>query len=74
MATSADADKARQKAKGGKAKRFKPGKEAELHYCGVDVEFGNSKMTAEPFMKPSGEKVATKLDGEFEQTMRRALR
>lgn len=74
LATSVDADKARQKAKGGKAKHFKPGKGPELHYYGVDVEFGNSKMAAEPFMKPSGEKVATKLDGEFEQAMRRALR
>ena len=74
LATSADADKARRKSKGGKAKHFKPGKGPELHYYGVDVEFGNSKMTAEPFMKPSGEKVATKLDGEFEQAMRRALR
>ena len=31
------------------------------------------KMAAEPFMKPTGEKVATRLDNEFERIMRLAV-
>lgn len=73
LATTEQAEQARQHAKQGRQRHFQPGKAQGVHYYGVDVEFGNSKMKAEPFMKPSGEKVAVKLDGEFEEAMRRAI-
>lgn len=39
---------------------------------GQYVEFGTYKMTPEPYMKPSGEKVSAELDKEFEDIIRKA--
>lgn len=72
LATSAQAEAARRKL--GQGKRKKPSRASgELHYYGVDVEFGRGRNPREPFMKPSGESIAAKADAEFEKTMRNAL-
>ncbi|MGA3475148.1 phage tail protein [Lactiplantibacillus plantarum] len=44
-----------------------------VDYYGVYVEYGTYKMAAEPFMKPTGEKIAMRLDNEFERIMRLAV-
>ncbi|VDH11700.1 prophage P2a protein 43 [Lactiplantibacillus plantarum] len=52
-----------------------------ITYYGVYVEFGTDhnkefgtyRMAPEPFMKPTGEKVATRLNNEFERIMRLAV-
>lgn len=76
LATAEEAEEARQRIKQGTKKTHKASKPSAIkgvHYYGVDVEFGNAHMDAEPFMKPSGEKVAARLDKKFEDTMRQAL-
>lgn len=76
LATSEEAEKARQQIKQGVKKIHKvnkPSKNKDAHYYGVDVEFGNVHMEAEPFMKPSGEKIAAQLDKKFEDIIREAL-
>lgn len=76
LATSIDAEKARkQVAQGAKKIRrvSKPSKNPDAYYYGTAVEFGLGHNPKEPFMKPSGESVGSKLDAKFEQTMREAL-
>jgi hypothetical protein len=76
LATAEDAEKARKAiAQGAKKIRRvnKPSESEDAHYYGVDVEFGRGNNPKEPFMKPSGEKVAAQLDQKFEETMRQAL-
>lgn len=46
------------------------GKNGENYY-GQYVEFGTYKMAPEPYMKPSGEKVAEQLEQEFDDITRR---
>lgn len=76
LATSLDAEKARKAIKEG-AKKIrkinKPSKSEDAYYYGTAVEFGLGRNPKEPFMKPSGESVASKLDDKFEETMRKAL-
>ncbi|MBU9696128.1 hypothetical protein KSL82_09585 [Limosilactobacillus portuensis] len=76
LATSEDADEARKQIKQG-AKKVrkvnKPSKNKDAYYYGTAVEFGKGHNPKEPFMKPSGEKVAARLDKKFEDTMRKAL-
>lgn len=76
LATSEDAEKARQQIKQG-AKRVrnvnKPSKNEDAYYYGTAVEFGRGRNPREPFMKPSGEKVAAAADKKFEEIMRQAL-
>ena len=43
-----------------------------LGYYGQYVEFGTYKMAPEPYMKPSGEKVAQQLEQDFDDITRRA--
>lgn len=76
LATAQDAEKARQAIKQGvkKIRRVnRPSKSEQAYYYGAAVEFGKGHNPKEPFMKPSGEKVAAKLDSKFEKTMRDAL-
>lgn len=76
LATSQDAEKARQAIKQGvkKIRQInRPSKSEQAYYYGAAVEFGLGHNPKEPFMKPSGEKVIAKLDSKFEQTMREAL-
>lgn len=75
LATSADAKKNMQRIKQKKSIRHihKPSKFRDVHYYGADVEFGYGHNPKEPFMKPSGEQMIPRLDGEFEKTMRRAI-
>lgn len=76
LATSADAEKARKTIKQG-AKKIRqinrPSKSEDVYYYGAAVEFGTRHMAKEPFMKPSGEKIISKLDSKFVETMRQAL-
>lgn len=76
LATAEDAEKARQKIKSG-AKTVKHvhkiSKNEDAYYYGTAVEFGLGHNPKEPFMKPSGEKVAKGLDAKFDETMRQAL-
>ncbi|WP_405024768.1 HK97-gp10 family putative phage morphogenesis protein [Ligilactobacillus sp. LYQ139] len=55
-----------KQARGGKA-------DGKVTPYGPFVEFGTYKMAPEPFMKPSGERVANELKGDFENTVRRAI-
>lgn len=76
LATSEDADEARKQIKQGSKKVRKvnkPSKNKDAYYYGTAVEFGKGRNPKEPFMKPSGEKVAARLDKKFEDTMRQAL-
>jgi len=76
LATAEDADEARKQIKQG-AKKVrkvnKPSKNKDAYYYGTAVEFGKGRNPKEPFMKPSGEKVAAHLEKKFEDTMRQAL-
>ncbi|KRM83295.1 hypothetical protein FC35_GL000917 [Limosilactobacillus coleohominis DSM 14060] len=77
LATTADAEKNRQRIKSGKKIRnvHKPKKgDKDVHYYGADVEFGYGNNPKEPFMQPSGEEMIRELDGRFEKLMRHAIR
>ena len=77
LATTADAEKNRQRIKQGKKIRnvHKPKKkDSDVHYYGADVEFGYGNNPKEPFMQPSGEEMIRELDGRFEKLMRDAIR
>ena len=76
LATAEDSAKARKQISQGvkKIRRVnKPSEDKDAYYYGAAVEFGLGHNPKEPFMKPSGEKVAAKLDKKFEDTMRQAL-
>ena len=76
LATSEDAEKARKQIKQGTKKVRKvnkPSKNKDAYYYGTAVEFGKGHNPREPFMKPSGEKVAAHLDQKFIETMKEAL-
>lgn len=76
LATSEDSAKARKQISQG-AKKIRrvnrPSKNESAYYYGAAVEFGLGHNPREPYMKPSGEKVAAQLDKKFEDTMRQAL-
>lgn len=76
LATAEDAEKARKQISQGakKIRRVnKPSEDKDAYYYGAAVEFGKGHNPREPFMKPSGEKVAVHLEKKFEDTMRQAL-
>lgn len=76
LATAEDAEKARKQISQGvkKVRKVnKPSKNKDAYYYGTAVEFGKGRNPKEPFMKPSGEKVAAHLEKKFEDTMRQAL-
>ena len=76
LATSEDSEKARKQIKQGTKKVRKvnkPSKNKDAYYYGTAGEFGKGHNPREPFMKPSGEKVAARLDKKFEDTVRQAL-
>ena len=76
LATAQDAEEARKKIAQG-VKKLKnvnrPSRSEDAYYYGAAVEFGLGHNPKEPFMKPSGEKVAAHLDQKFAETMREAL-
>lgn len=77
LATTADAEKNRERIKSGKKIRnvHKPKKgDADVHYYGADVEFGYGNNPKEPFMQPSGEAMIRELDGRFDKLMKHAIR
>lgn len=76
LATAQDAAEARKKIAQGVKKLKKvnrPSRSKDAYYYGVAVEFGKGHNPKEPFMKPSGEKVAAHLDQKFIETMKEAL-
>lgn len=76
LATAEDAEKARKQISQGVKKIRKVNKLSKnknAYYYGTAVEFGKGHNPREPFMKPSGEKVAAQLEKKFEDTMRQAL-
>lgn len=77
LATTADAEKNRERIKSGKKIRnvHKPKKgDEDVHYYGADVEFGYGNNPKEPFMQPSGEAMIRELDERFDKLMKHAIR
>lgn len=80
MATVADQKKALEAIAGSGSKKPITSQDGVTYY-GVYVEFGTDhskefgtyRMAPEPFMKPTGEKIAMRLDNEFERIMRLAV-
>lgn len=72
MATVADQKRALAAIAGSGSKKPLTSQDG-VDYYGVYVEYGTYRMAAEPFMKPTGEKIAMRLDNEFERIMRLAV-
>ncbi|KYK51263.1 phage tail protein [Lactiplantibacillus plantarum] len=72
MATVADQKRALAAIAGSGSKKPITGQDG-VEYYGVYVEYGTYKMAAEPFMKPTGEKIATRLENDFDRIMRLAV-